>query len=91
VVRRKNAALTREAYTSIQPEESPPGGQERECSFNTCLFFSFIPNKVLVDGGETPKQRTKSLIQELLKKNDLEEVRLKHCILFLNVKIILSF
>uniref|UniRef100_A0A8C2Z9E2 RRM domain-containing protein n=1 Tax=Cyclopterus lumpus TaxID=8103 RepID=A0A8C2Z9E2_CYCLU len=21
--------------TSIQPEESPPGGQERECSFNT--------------------------------------------------------
>jgi len=23
------------AYTFIQPEESPPGGQERECSFNT--------------------------------------------------------
>jgi len=35
VVRRENAALTHEAYTSIQPEELPPGGQERECSFNT--------------------------------------------------------
>jgi len=35
VVRRENAALTHEAETSIQPEESPPGGQERECSFNT--------------------------------------------------------
>jgi len=34
VVRRENAALTYEPYTSIQPEESPPGGQERECSFN---------------------------------------------------------
>jgi len=31
VVRRENAALTSEALTSIQPEESPPGGQEREC------------------------------------------------------------
>jgi len=30
VVRRENAALTNEAYTSIQPEESPPGAQERE-------------------------------------------------------------
>jgi len=27
VVRRQNAALTHEAYTSIQPEESPRGGQ----------------------------------------------------------------
>jgi len=27
-------ALERERGTSIQPEESPPGGQERECSFN---------------------------------------------------------
>jgi len=35
VVRRKMAALRHAAYTSIQPEESPPGGQERECSFNT--------------------------------------------------------
>jgi len=35
VVRRENAALTHEAYASIQPEESPPVGQERECSFNT--------------------------------------------------------
>jgi len=35
VVRRENAASTHAAYTSIQPEESPPGGQERECSFNT--------------------------------------------------------
>jgi len=34
VVKRENAALTHEAYTSIQPEE-PPGGQERECTFNT--------------------------------------------------------
>jgi len=35
VVRRENATLTHKAYTSIQPEESPPGGQERECNFNT--------------------------------------------------------
>jgi len=35
VVRRDNAALTHEAYTSIQPEESPSGGQQRECSFKT--------------------------------------------------------
>jgi len=35
VVRRGNAALTHEAYTSIQPEEAPPGGKERECSFDT--------------------------------------------------------
>jgi len=34
VVRRENAALTHEAETSIQPLE-PPGGQEREGSFNT--------------------------------------------------------
>jgi len=34
VARRENAAVTHEAYTSIQPEE-PPGGQERECSFNS--------------------------------------------------------
>jgi len=27
VISRENAALTHEAYTSIQPEESPPGGQ----------------------------------------------------------------
>jgi len=33
--RRENAVLTHEAETYIQPEESPPGGQERECSFNT--------------------------------------------------------
>jgi len=48
VVRRENAALTREAYTSIQPEESAPGGQERECSFNTSyvsveVIFHFAP------------------------------------------------
>jgi len=35
VVKRENASLTHEALPSIQPEESPPGGQERECSFNT--------------------------------------------------------
>jgi len=35
VVRRENAALTHEAQTAIQREESPPGGQERECSFKT--------------------------------------------------------
>jgi len=31
VVRRENASLTHEALTSIEPEELPPGGQEREC------------------------------------------------------------
>jgi len=35
VVSRDNAALTHEASTSIQLEESPPSGQEKECSFNT--------------------------------------------------------
>jgi len=35
VFKRENAALTHEAYTSLQPEQSPPGGQERECSVNT--------------------------------------------------------
>jgi len=34
VVSRENAALTHEAYTSIQPGETLPGGQERECRFN---------------------------------------------------------
>jgi len=40
VARRENAALTHETYTSIQPEESPPGGQERECIFKMRLHFS---------------------------------------------------
>jgi len=31
--RGKGKRRTHEATTSIQPEESPPGGQERECSF----------------------------------------------------------
>jgi len=35
VVSRENAALTHEAYSSIQPEESPPAGHERECNINT--------------------------------------------------------
>lgn len=38
------------------------------------LFFSFIPNKFLCDNAEDPKQRTKSFIQAMLKKNDLTRV-----------------
>lgn len=38
------------------------------------LCFSLIPNKALCDGAEVPKQRTKSFIQALLKKNELEKV-----------------
>jgi len=47
VVRRENAASTHAAYTSIQPEGSPPGGQERECSFNTCSIYFYTTRVVL--------------------------------------------
>lgn len=36
---------------------------------------SFIPNRSLLDGADTPKQRTKALMRALLKINDLEKVR----------------
>jgi len=39
LVRRENAALTHEAYASIQPEESPPGGQDTECRFKALLHW----------------------------------------------------
>jgi len=45
VVRRENAALTHEAWTSIQPEESPPGGQERECK---CFISFTLQNRRLL-------------------------------------------
>lgn len=38
------------------------------------LFFSLIPNKFLCDNAEVPKQRTKSFIQAMLKKNNLQRV-----------------
>uniref|UniRef100_A0A8C2WPS4 Zinc phosphodiesterase ELAC protein 2 n=1 Tax=Cyclopterus lumpus TaxID=8103 RepID=A0A8C2WPS4_CYCLU len=44
--------------------------------------INFIPNKVLVGGGEMPKQRTQSFIQALLKENDLEKFQtctVRHC------------
>lgn len=44
--------------------------------------INVIPNKVLVDGAEEPKRRTKSFIQALLKKNDLEKFQtcmVRHC------------
>ena len=37
-------------------------------------FFSIIPNKFLCDGTEVPKYKTKSFIQAVLKKNDLDRV-----------------
>ncbi|XP_041812720.1 zinc phosphodiesterase ELAC protein 2 [Chelmon rostratus] len=43
---------------------------------------NFIPNRVLQDGAEAPKERTKSFIQALLKKNDLEKFQtctVRHC------------
>lgn len=40
----------------------------------SALRFSFIPNRALQDGAETPKPRTRSFIQALLKENDLEKV-----------------
>jgi len=39
-------ALTHEAYTSIQPEESPPCGQERECSFHTWSIYFYTTRGV---------------------------------------------
>ncbi|XP_044037229.1 zinc phosphodiesterase ELAC protein 2 isoform X2 [Siniperca chuatsi] len=44
--------------------------------------INFIPNKSLCDGAEVSKQRTKSFIQALLKKNDLEKFQtctVRHC------------
>ncbi|KAA8585514.1 hypothetical protein FQN60_004208 [Etheostoma spectabile] len=44
--------------------------------------INLIPNKVLCDGAEVPKQRTKSFIQALLKRNDLEKFQtcmVRHC------------
>ncbi|KAM3598983.1 uncharacterized protein V6R79_025129 [Siganus canaliculatus] len=44
--------------------------------------LNFIPNKVLSDADETSTQRTKSFIQALLKKNDLEKFLtcpVRHC------------
>lgn len=38
------------------------------------LFYSLVPNRILCDDAEAPRQRTKSFIQALLRKNDLEKV-----------------
>ncbi|KAI3359484.1 hypothetical protein L3Q82_013880 [Scortum barcoo] len=43
---------------------------------------NFIPNNLLCDGAEVPMQKTKSFIQALLKKNDLEKFQtctVRHC------------
>lgn len=43
---------------------------------------NFIPNRCLLDGAETPKQRTKSFMRALLKVNDLEKFQtceVRHC------------
>ncbi|XP_041854333.1 zinc phosphodiesterase ELAC protein 2 isoform X3 [Melanotaenia boesemani] len=44
--------------------------------------FNLIPNRSLCDDAETPKPKTKSFIQALLKKNNLEKLRtctVRHC------------
>ncbi|XP_054463315.1 zinc phosphodiesterase ELAC protein 2 [Anoplopoma fimbria] len=44
--------------------------------------INFISNKVLCDGAEMPKQRTKLFIQAMLTKNDLEKFQtcmVRHC------------
>ncbi|KAM9345998.1 zinc phosphodiesterase ELAC protein 2 [Symphorus nematophorus] len=44
--------------------------------------INFIPNRFLHDGAEMPKQKTKSSIQALLKKNDLQKFQtciVHHC------------
>ncbi|XP_075942704.1 zinc phosphodiesterase ELAC protein 2 isoform X1 [Anarhichas minor] len=44
--------------------------------------INLIPNKVLCDDGEVPRQRTKLFIQGLLKENDLEKFQtctVRHC------------
>jgi len=39
VVRRENAALTHEAYTSIQPDESPPGAANYDFFYLTIIMI----------------------------------------------------
>ncbi|XP_070779403.1 zinc phosphodiesterase ELAC protein 2 [Enoplosus armatus] len=44
--------------------------------------INFVPNRFLSDGAEAPEPRTKSLIQALLKRNDLEKFQtciVRHC------------
>ncbi|CAN9493080.1 unnamed protein product [Ophioblennius macclurei] len=44
--------------------------------------INLIPNKVLCDDAETPKPRTRSLIQAMLKKNDFQKFQtcvVRHC------------
>uniref|UniRef100_A0A3Q0RRP3 Zinc phosphodiesterase ELAC protein 2 n=1 Tax=Amphilophus citrinellus TaxID=61819 RepID=A0A3Q0RRP3_AMPCI len=44
--------------------------------------INLIPNKFLCDNAEVPKQRTKSFIQAMLKKNDLKRFQtcfVRHC------------
>jgi len=51
VVPKDNAALTHEAQTSIQPEESPPGGREREYKFKALLHqlhFSYLASNTWI-------------------------------------------
>ncbi|TNN87384.1 hypothetical protein EYF80_002585 [Liparis tanakae] len=50
VVSREKAALTH-TQTPIQPEESPPGGQERECSFNTWSIDFYTTGGGYLGGG----------------------------------------
>jgi len=49
VVRRENAALTHEAYTSIQPEEMTPGGQWRECSFKALQYWLYFSELIIIN------------------------------------------
>ncbi|XP_073351035.1 zinc phosphodiesterase ELAC protein 2 [Pagrus major] len=56
--------------------------QYHSCCEEILDHINFIPNRSLNDGAEAPKQRTKSLIQALLKKNDLEKFEtclVRHC------------
>jgi len=52
VVSKDNAALTHDAWTSIQPEESPPGGQERESLRNVTLALLFSSLASAFEGQE---------------------------------------
>jgi len=45
-VKIENPALKHEGYTSIQPEESPPGVKKRECSFKTCRIYFYTTRGV---------------------------------------------
>uniref|UniRef100_A0A669C7H6 Zinc phosphodiesterase ELAC protein 2 n=1 Tax=Oreochromis niloticus TaxID=8128 RepID=A0A669C7H6_ORENI len=56
--------------------------QYHDCCEEILSHINLIPNKFLCDNAEVPKQRTKSFIQAMLKKNNLQRFHtclVRHC------------